>query len=92
MRDAAWGWQSGLVKLLEVSDDTSGGCESSSETEEVSLSVKAQVQPLSKQKIVVRPICVRSDSDFKKVAHDTVKNGGIVRTKGGIVQSYNSHK
>jgi hypothetical protein len=92
MCDAAWDWWDELVEHLEVSNDTSSGCESSRETEEVSLSVKAQVQPLRKQKIVVRPVCVRRDSDFKKVPHDTIKNSGIVRTKGGIVQSYNPYQ
>jgi hypothetical protein len=78
MYGAAWGWQGGRVELLEDSDDTSSGCKSSGETEEMFRSVEAQAQPLRKQKIVVRPVCVRRDSDFKKVTHDTTKNSGIV--------------
>jgi hypothetical protein len=35
MCDAAWGCQGGRVELPEVRDDTSSGCESSSETEEI---------------------------------------------------------
>ena len=92
MYDAVWGWQGGLVEHTEVSDDTSSGCKSPSKTEEIFRSVEAQVQPLREQKVVVRPVCVRRDSDFKKVAHDTEKNSGIVRTKGGIVQLYNPHQ
>jgi hypothetical protein len=88
MCDAASDGRGG-VEHLEVSNDTSSGCESAGETEEVSLSVKTQVQPLRKQKIVVRPVCVRRDPDFKKVAHDTIKNGWIVRTQG---EFYNPHQ
>jgi len=67
MCDAAWGWQGSPVEHPDVSDDTSSGCESSSETEDIFRSVEAQAQPLRKQKIVVWAICVRRDSDFKKV-------------------------
>ena len=42
MCNAAWGRQGGRVELPEVSDDTSGGCKSSSETKDIFRSVEAQ--------------------------------------------------
>ena len=79
MCDAFWGWRGGRVEHPQVSDDTSSSCKSSSETQEIFCSEEAEVQPLRKQKIVVRLVCVRRDFNFKKATHDTVKNSGIVR-------------
>ena len=87
MCDAAWGRQGGGgVGPTESCEDISSGCKSSSDTDDIFLSVEAQVQPLRKQKIVVRPVCVHRDSDFKKVTHDTINNSRIVRMKCRIVR------
>ena len=77
MIDAAPCWRVGRVEVPEVIEDKLCGYESSGEPD-IFLSVEAQVQPLRKQKVGVRPVCVRRDSDFEKVNHNTVKNSGIV--------------
>jgi hypothetical protein len=78
MCDAAWGRQGGRVELPDVSDDTSSGCKSSSETKDSFRSVEAQAQPLRKQKIVARPVCVRRDSDSKKVTRGNLLEIGVM--------------